>query len=420
MDIVTLADAQYVPNGFVEGYSSAVWTERYDGTGEFVITTPLIEEFSAKLPEDTLISLLDTDVVMWVEDHTIVENEEGETELKVTGRSMERVILGNRAIKGIRGKNWQLPSPGPLDLYYGPDTAAGLLLYEAVIATPGAPLVSDIFEVDAADAVFGAVVTWSCRDFTGEQRDWFVQPGEVWQQMSDMLKTGRVGLRTIRPWSTGKVMTFDEDGIVSIGVPDVDEGPGGDGAAELIGDLRFDVYTGEDRRQEIVFDFLKGDFSDANYLFSSKRYKNVAYVLSSTTAADDVYVYSDGFSPSLGFGTSRRVMIVDPELDQILQNPDPEGDPIVMPLADYVKALEQKGRYALARQRPVRLFDGTVQAGSKFKYRRDYNLGDLVTLRGRGGVETDVYVSEYVRTEDARGDFGFPTFAQLDDPEGGS
>ncbi len=52
--------------------------------------------------------------------------------------------------------------------------------------------------------------------------------------------------------------------------------------------------------------------------------------------------------------------------------------------------------------------DGQISEESPFKLGRDYYLGDRVTLLGQYDFAQSMRVSEYIRTEDADGDRGYP------------
>jgi hypothetical protein len=57
-------------------------------------------------------------------------------------------------------------------------------------------------------------------------------------------------------------------------------------------------------------------------------------------------------------------------------------------------------------------FYGEVLSGGKFKYRRDYNLGDTVTMQNPYGITGSATVSEAVETVDAVGCKVIPTFTE--------
>jgi hypothetical protein len=63
---------------------------------------------------------------------------------------------------------------------------------------------------------------------------------------------------------------------------------------------------------------------------------------------------------------------------------------------------------ALKRQRRVSMFTGNISPMAPYQFKRDYNLGDLVTLYGDYGQVEIMMVNEYIRTEDAEGDRGYP------------
>jgi hypothetical protein len=106
-------------------------------------------------------------------------------------------------------------------------------------------------------------------------------------------------------------------------------------------------------------------------------------------------VYLDGADQNVA-GFNRRVLMVDGGT---------QGSQV---LADFNAANIQKAKIELKKHNRAVLFDGTISPLSPYKYNSEYFLGDKVTLLAEYGYEAQMQVSEYVRTEDAEGDRGYP------------
>lgn len=62
-------------------------------------------------------------------------------------------------------------------------------------------------------------------------------------------------------------------------------------------------------------------------------------------------------------------------------------------------------------QSKVTINSSDVSDNSNYRYRRDYNIGDLVTLDGNFGQKAVMRVSEYAEVEDENGESGHPTLS---------
>jgi hypothetical protein len=161
--------------------------------------------------------------------------------------------------------------------------------------------------------------------------------------------------------------------------------------------LRFKIVTGNDRTlyqknfPPVVFSHELESLEDISELTSKALYKNVAHVFAKNGVAT---VYAPGVDASVT-GFERRVMYV-----------KHDGDETGVALTDI---LNQKGYEALAQARVVSAFDGEIPQRGKYKYGRDYFLGDLVELRNSDGVATQMRVTEQIFTSDAEGDKSYPT-----------
>ena len=92
MEVLRLNPTTYLPDSLVEGYTSMIWTERYLENGEFEMKTPKVSETKALIPENSMLSLLDTQEVMFVETHSIGRDSNGISELTVKGRTFETFL----------------------------------------------------------------------------------------------------------------------------------------------------------------------------------------------------------------------------------------------------------------------------------------------------------------------------------------
>jgi hypothetical protein len=82
-------------------------------------------------------------------------------------------------------------------------------------------------------------------------------------------------------------------------------------------------------------------------------------------------------------------------------------------------AMRSRGKEALAARRRISLASVTPAKNAKtYIYGKDYDIGDIVTVRGNYSESRPMRVMEYVFIEDENGEFGYPTLEVLEDNQG--
>lgn len=82
--------------------------------------------------------------------------------------------------------------------------------------------------------------------------------------------------------------------------------------------------------------------------------------------------------------------------------------------ADLTTLLNQRAKDALANNNYVRLTDGKLVPQNAFVYGTDYNLGDVIELRGPSSSVQKARITEYVRSRDSKGETAYPTLSVID------
>lgn len=369
---------------------SLIWTERYTYNGEFELKTPLIEKTLEQMPEDTLVGLRGSKEVMFVENHKIAKDEEGEFGyiLTVTGRSFE-TFLENRITE-----DWRGPGYGKRMKFTEDRTLAGAaLLYTWNV------LVNDTF-IDAIvppsprtpnDAVPNLVVTDSVSVLGSSKKRW-IMPGPAYPEIVRFLEQGDLGIRAIRPTSgPGEVFSADTSGSITVSRT----------TDSSIDELRVDVYDGVDRRSSVMFHVKAGHLVTPTYLFSTRAYKTAMFVATSVDDGTGEF-YRSGTGGSGTSGLARKVGYTDGGTkDETYTNSE---------WADHVEAQAEK---ALRATKKLALFDASISEETPFVYGTHYGLGDLVRMVGQYGLKTDARVVEYIRSETALGEKSYPTLSRL-------
>jgi len=350
---------------YVNGITSVVWTERYAEPGEFEIQSPLSSDIRSKLPIGSLISHTDTAEIMMVENHEIKEeDDDDETMVVITGRSLfaylEQRIIGNQDARNY------------------PYIEEYMITANNSIALQITLIINDNFhgwaETDDGVAGFRAVT-----EFTDIPTPNFrvIPKQDCLKTVMELLPIDDLGLKVLRVRYPNR------------------------GFSEFPNDNLLVVHGGEDKTASVIFSWKSGDLDAVNYLFSNKKTKNAAVVVGRY-----VWVVIDS---GLWYETdfNRRQMLVDgSDIDEGFTEP-PAG-------ADYDAVLAkmiERGRIALRNRMNIVLGQTDVSDVTQYQFRRDYNIGDLVTLDANFGQIAVMRVVEYTEIEDENGESGHPTLS---------
>lgn len=438
MDVIRLGLAgttAYLPTDIIDGYSSMIWTERFQSPGEFQMTTAKVDETLALLPEKTMISTLETDEVMMVETREIEVDDTGNPTLVVRGRTVDS-IFEKRHVHGPYQKRRKMAKS------YPPSGAAGVLMWNAVdnYSDRDVTRAGDFFN-NPLDQLPNVMITTSVSDDGNVKRRW-LQEGPLYNQLYDILVRWDLGLRSIRPISSSGTQIGVATGLATRGT--VTKTPKTD-----IAQLRFDLYNGLDRSHlqsvlpVVAFNTLHDHIDSAKYLFTVKDHRTACRIMS---PVGNPTAYRST-AQSLYSGWDRKVMSYNAGTPEFPPEPlkpeaptapkstanqaakdayDSEHDAWVTarnawwPLqqawndevaditAEFLEDAEDEALREMKKHRRVSLFTGDISPRAPYKYKTDYNLGDLVSLYGDYGQVEQMLVTEYIRTEDAEGDRGYP------------
>lgn len=349
-------DSDFLLADLIEGYDSLIWTERYRPAGEFELKTAIIQQTMLDLPLGSLVSLLDTKEMMWVEDHKIETDNSGAQTLTVTGRSFE-VFYENRTTLSST-----LPS------HASPITNA----------TSGE---NNAVNISSSTSPAAAVIT--LQQFGGA-----IGYIDTKDDLADVIMVNTVpstGLpvsqRYMERGSTYevvlKILEENDDGIRNTRAPTI--------AANSV----TEVYHGLDRSATIILDARAGHFENPSYFWSIRDYKDVVYVASQKDFVQVGATTSD---------LDRRV--------GLLELPEMTATGATVPAM-----LTAKGKAYLNQHKKVALIDGAVSANIPFSYNVDYFLGDTIKCLGDYDISVNMMVVEYIRVEDENGETAYPTLS---------
>ena len=391
MEVVRLNPVSYLPDSLIEGYTSMIWTERYDGNGEFEMRNAKVDEIRSLLPEGSLISLVDSKEVMIVETHSISVNDQGVAESTITGRTFETFLENRIMYSQYYGETWFTP------MGYNVSNIVSVLLWNALVNASGQdPTKPSGQPMDIGMPLNNVAVTDSTSP-SGAVEPRELKSGPVLDQILEFMSLYEYGIRNIRPANTtANIITVDTSSSGTRGTVIRSLTPN-------IPKLRVDLYEGTDRSLDqsgipcVIFHYDSGHIESPSYLFSIKNYKNVAVVGSSLgrtiVVGPDAPVFeSPSYSP-----LDARVLYID------------AGDLSALTNAEALQVVNQKATIELKKNNRAAIFDGAISPISTYKYNSDYFLGDKVSLLAQYGYRATMRVTEYVRIEDKQGDRGYPT-----------
>jgi hypothetical protein len=348
---------------FINNVDSIMWTERYAEPGEFELQAPLSSGLREFLPLGTLISHVDTPEVMIVENHQIGEKTQEDPTLTVTGRSFE-TFLENRIV-GV-------------NLARASSTIAEYILSVNSTATQAVQVINDHINLtrDPNDALTNILVSLDLRGSAGTDTRVArtMNRDTVHKALLDILAVDDLGIKTIRRNTFTNIL-------------------GGSSTQTTLL-----VHRGTDNSAKVIFSWKGGDLDTAEYLFSDKRLKNSALVVGR-------YVYTVVDTGPTKY--DRRIMIVPADdIDGNLSAP-----PTGTALTTLLGKLTVRGQQALRNQNRVTISRTDISKLTNYEYRRDFNVGDLVSIDGNFGQIAVMRVVEYVEIEDQNGESGHPTLS---------
>lgn len=350
----------------INGLKSKLWIERYRDVSEFEFVANTEANVHKLLPIGTLISHIDTTEVMVVENHEIREDAGKETEVKITGRSFES-FLENRIVGSNR--TWPTTASATLEYVISANTTwlQTLTLIRDHIDTANVIDQNDaVLHVRASSDIVG----------TGESLERPIQRGNLYTRVLELLSIDNLGIKTVRP---GLRAPF--------------------GFANPV--MTILIHSGEDLSEDLAFSYDTGEIQSADYLWSNKNLKNAALVTGRwiETVVKDASV-----------GYSRRMMYVDASDIDNAYTVAPTGTD----RTNVIAAMQTRGLAALMSQNDIALVKSEPTRNSTgYKFRQDYNVGDIITVSGEYQETASMQISEYVEVEDETGESGYPTLSAI-------
>jgi hypothetical protein len=353
-------DSLWRPVQVIDKFQSLIWTERHRDIGDFELDIQANLNSRGLLAAGVYLAMNESYRVMKVETVNDTVDTDGRQILKVTGRSMERILL-NRVARNTTADTTVTPKW----LLSGPPMTIARTMFHAICVL-GQFSTRDIIPGIIETSLFPA-------DTIGEPSASIsieVSPTTLHAAIKALADAYEFGYR------------FTRD-------PNVYQ-------------MHFDIYTGSDRTTQqstlpaVVFSPELDNLQNTSSLTTIYPHKNVAYVISPNGVK---VVYPDAADDTLITGYDRDVLLVE-------ANDVTETNPTLLDAK-----LTQLGKQALLENRQFSAFDGEITQHSNYKYGRDYNLGDLVEIRNKTGTTNQMQVTEQIFVSDSEGERSYPTLS---------
>lgn len=351
---VWILDKEFRSILLIDSFESLLWTERYNGAGNFEIYTTVDLNMLKMVNKDFYAWMADSDQVMIVETIQITTETETGNKMIFSGRSLES-ILDRKII-------WtQTTLSGNLQ------NGVKKLLEENVINPSIADRRIPNFIFEESDDPVITSLKWDAQ-YTGDN---------LYDTIYNICNANNLGFQVTLDASYRFV---------------------------------FKLYAGKNRTYDqlenpyIIFSPKFENVINSNYIESDKTLKNVALVAGEDSGAARKTIVVGAAS-----GLNRRELYVDA---RDIQSETSSGE--TLSAAEYNDKLRTRGEEKLAEYETTKTFEGEMETTKTFVYGRDFFKGDVVQFVNEYDMETKVRVMEIIRSQDTTGYSTYPTFSVIE------
>lgn len=383
MEELYLLDEELNKKHIIDTYSSVIWTPRYNTLGDCELVIQASQDNFKKIKECRYISRDDDEMVCEIKKIEIQTDEENGDQIIVTGIDVKD-ILNKRIVMNQTNFNG---------------------------------LVEDYIRMLITDA--------------------FINPKDPNRKISNFVLADKQGFtETIR-----EQVTYD---YIGDKVQELCQQFGwGYKVTVKNGNFVFSLYKGKDRSQYITFSQNYDNISTTDYQEDNSNIKNVALI-----AGEGEGVDRKTTTIGSGEGINRNELYVDArdvsstiDYDELLNNypngiekvinnviyyqvngtniailtKDEKGEVSEVKLCDniYTENLKSVGNEKMAEYVSVTSFTGDIIVGINYKYKEDYNLGDIVNILNEYGMSVNARITEIIESRDDNGYTMEPTFENI-------
>ena len=438
-----------------EGFSSLVWTERYQEAGDFVLDIPLNVADRDVYKRGNYISFDESSESMIIE--SVEVTEEAETPLlEVTGRSLSSLLL--RRVNA--SKVFQVYSS---DITSWPDKVTemdGSVTYSGAVGT----VIQNVVNDDLINP-YVQEYRWHHRASTWTEDNKVWDPGYSWQipaahneiyvtnVPTPSRKINNFTFKNSIPSSVSvnksysKIMTL-YDLVVSLCKATE---TGFRSSFDANNNIVFEVFKGTDRTTSqkvldpVIFDPIMDNISYINYFEDSSDYKSTGFSYSDSglnyrikcggeLSADSTRLYSgyiwncgdtlsgiDRYEVPLDVSSEVSVASLSKTIDNEGVDPDTSDETVeeYTRWTEYYRAIENKvdvtgdNQFEEGDYDVVHTSEGAIDPLVRYAFDKDYYIGDKVEVTNYGNSVMIAYIDEVVRSYDEQGFITTPNFKNM-------
>lgn len=395
MDVFRLNNAQYFPDGeLINGIDDFLWVERYLDAGEFSIKGRATEEFRQNLLPGTYLSHTETSEIMMVESQIIDETKEGDLKIEVTGRSIEAILMENRLVTNFVYTHQNTLHEYQDDLYpsaYNYISGQGWVLDPWYAYRPGAwgqvkylidkyvgysnsftsfdQLQNVVYDDEPSGRVNDPELTY----YEGFAK----KLSNVYTNVKELLASTNSGIKVVRD------RTAQNERI------------------------KFVVHQGQ-FKNDVVFSFSNGDLENVRYLW---QFNPILRCYVDSTHAGFPYPSEYPQAPTtypsgIPYGQYRlalKSITADAGDTEAYHNDNTVIQNILRNVANQ----------EIAKNKKPTIIDAKASKNSRYIYKEDYDIGDLVHVVGNYEASSLMRVVEHAQILDETGETSIPTFAPI-------
>ena len=384
MDELYLLDKQLNRKHIIDTYSSIIWAKRYNSVGDCELVISATEDNFNKVKECRYISRPDDDMVCKIEKIEIQTDEENGNQFIITGTDIKN-ILNQRIV--VKQTNFN-------------------------------GLVEDYIRKLINDSI--------------------INPTNTDRKIKNFILADKVGFTE----RIKEQVTYD---YVGDKIQELCQQYGwGYKVTVNNGNFVFALYKGEDKSQYVTFSEDYDNISTTDYSKDDSNIKNVALI-----AGEGEGVARVTTSIGAGLGIDRHELYVDArdisseiDYDELLTNypngkekvinnviyyqvngsniailtKNDAGEITKVQLCNniYIENLKNTGYEKMSEHTSITSFAGEIIVGMSYKYKEDYNLGDIVNIVNEYGISINVRISEIIENQDDNGYTMEPTFENIE------
>ncbi len=353
---ITILDSNLIAIRELDAYTSLIWTDRYNGSGDFEIFTSMNYNLYQMLRPNYYIRNSESTKLMIIEKRQLKSDRVNGNQIFVSGRSLES-ILDRRIV-------W-----GQAHLFGNFQEAIQHLLCICIMEPEDETrlIPNFIFEASTDPAITDLLV------------DTQVLADNLYDVIYSLCEEKSIGFEV--------VLTEDDQ-------------------------FKFKLYSGVDHSYDqvdnpyVIFSSEFENLLTADHTTDITGYKTVSLVLGPGEGMERPGAEAS-FPDSAGSGLSRR------EVYTNASSVSTEVDGVTIPPEDYALQLQYAGLLDLVDRLPIDQFDGQVDATSNFIFGTHFNMGDIVQLDNGYGDVGRARVTEYIRSVDSSGKVSYPTFVTI-------